>query len=147
LEVPGNPSYVLQYSSYGGSYSALPGTFPITIQATKSDGNPSSTILETEQQIEFKFEDIYLVPGFNVTSGGSLGDGVLDPPWEPVSFVNPQSGGSFNKLLRLKDLYDPASFDTTTLTWKDILFQGNTLIGNYNNTTNIEPEAIFISTP
>jgi hypothetical protein len=49
--------------------------------------------------------------------------------------------------LRLKDLYDPASFDTTTLTWKDILFQGNTLIGNYNNTTNIEPEAIFISTP
>ena len=150
MDVPGNPSYVLQYKAFGGSYDAPAGLYPLMIEATKADGHTSSTILEPSQQIELKFEDIYLVPGFDVPPGGTTGDGILDAPWEPVppELANPQSGGSFNNLLRLKDLYDPLVFPTSGFKWKDILFNKDTLIGTYNmNTTtyNIEPEAIFTS--
>jgi hypothetical protein len=102
------------------------------------------------EQIEFKFEDIYLLP--TMDGVGAHGSGVLNQPYEPVNsaYANPLT--DFNNLLRLVDLYDPTAFDTNTRTWKELLtgpLGTNDYLGRWTATDgppgpfDIEPQAIF----
>jgi hypothetical protein len=122
----------------------------LQIQGLQNSDAPIGTSpLENGDKIEFKFEDIYLLPSM---SGGSDGSGVLNPPYEPVNsaYANPLT--DFNNLLRLVDLYEPTAFDTNTRTWKEILtgpLGTNNYLGNWTSTVaptvliDIEPQAIF----
>jgi hypothetical protein len=137
----GNINYTLIFKrSQATSDSSL------QIQGLSNFSAPINTSpLDNGEQIEFKFEDIYLLPSM---PGGLNG---LDPPYEPVNSAYADPSTDFNNLLRLVDLYEPTAFDTNTKTWKELLtgplgtnnILGSWTVTNEGPTFNIEPEAIF----
>jgi hypothetical protein len=144
----GNINYTLVFSrSQSTSDSSL------KIQGLQtSGGGLGSPPLLNGQEIEFKFEDIYLLPNMTGPGGdAALGSGVLNQPFEPVNsaFADPVS--DFNNLLRLVDLYEPTAFDTNSITWKEILtgpvgnnaYLGSWTVQGSTTQVEIEPQAIF----